>query len=309
MSKQFKGESSGSMSVTRRLTGIRTSLPKHPRAHRTSCSCSSTTPAWRPGRPSVAKSRCRAWIRSLDNGLIYSQWHTAALCSPTRGMLLTGRNHHLNGNASITEGANGFPGQHARMPDECATVAQILQDAGWGTFWVGKNHNVPETDVALGSTKKQWPLAKGFDRFYGFIGGETNQFYPDLIADNHPVEQPYVEELSPLQGPGRPGDSNDQGPEGQQPFEAVVHVVLPGRQPRPAPNPGSRRNQDYRRCTTASSTRATRPTASRYWTEMIKKDILPEGTQLTPLNPLEGRRPGRCDVANEGDSVRPWDTH
>ena len=126
-----------------------------------------------------------------NNGLIYTQWHTAALCSPTRGMLLTGRNHHLNGNASITEGANGFPGQHARMPDECATVAQILQDAGWSTFWVGKNHNVPETDVALGSTKKQWPLAKGFDRFYGFIGGETNQFYPDLIADNHPVEQPY----------------------------------------------------------------------------------------------------------------------
>ena len=124
---------------------------------------------------------------------MYTQWHTAALCSPTRGMLLTGRNHHLNGNASITEGANGFPGQHARMPDECATVAQILQDAGWSTFWVGKNHNVPETDVALGSTKKQWPLAKGFDRFYGFIGGETNQFYPDLIADNHPVEQPYVD--------------------------------------------------------------------------------------------------------------------
>ena len=123
---------------------------------------------------------------------MYTQWHTAALCSPTRGMLLTGRNHHLNGNASITEGANGFPGQHARMPDECATVAQILQDAGWSTFWVGKNHNVPETDVALGSTKKQWPLAKGFDRFYGFIGGETNQWYPDLIADNHPVEQPYL---------------------------------------------------------------------------------------------------------------------
>ena len=83
---------------------------------------------------------------------------------------------------------NGFPGQHARIPDECATVAQLLQDAGWSTFWVGKNHNVPETDVTEGSTKKQWPLAKGFDRFYGFIGGETNQWYPDLILDNHSVE-------------------------------------------------------------------------------------------------------------------------
>ena len=119
-----------------------------------------------------------------DNGLMYSQWHTAALCSPTRSMLLTGRNHHLNGMASITEGAEGFPGQHARIPDECATIGQILQDGGWSTFWLGKDHDVPEVDLAAGASKKQWPLQKGFDRFYGFIGGETNQWYPDLVEDN-----------------------------------------------------------------------------------------------------------------------------
>jgi arylsulfatase len=131
-------------------------------------------------------------LRELANkGLRYVQWHTAALCSPTRSMLLTGRNHNLNGCAAITEAANGFPGQHARIPEECATVAQILQENGWSTFWVGKNHNVPETDLGAGSTRSQWPLAKGFDRFYGFIGGETSQWYPDLIEDNHSVELPH----------------------------------------------------------------------------------------------------------------------
>src|SRR5262245_46523728 len=100
------------------------------------------------------------------NGLTYSQWHTCALCSPTRSTFLTGRNHHLNGSACITEAANGFPGQHARIPDQCATLPQILRDNGWSTFWLGKNHNVPEQDVASGASREQWPLEKGFDRFY-----------------------------------------------------------------------------------------------------------------------------------------------
>jgi len=125
------------------------------------------------------------------NGLTYTQWHTVALCSPTRSTLLTGRNHHLNGFASITEGATGFPGNTGRLPDQTATIGQILQDGGWSTFWLGKNHNVAEQDVASGATRKQWPLQRGFDRFYGFIGGETNQWYPDLIEDNKFIEPPY----------------------------------------------------------------------------------------------------------------------
>ena len=116
--------------------------------------------------------------RLADRGLMYSQWHTTALCSPTRSALLTGRNHHLTGNACITEGANGFPGQHAGIPEECATVGQILQDAGWSTFWVGKDHNVPEPDVASGGAGKQWPLNLGFDRFYGFLGGRRTSGTP-----------------------------------------------------------------------------------------------------------------------------------
>jgi arylsulfatase len=124
--------------------------------------------------------------RIADRGLIYTNWHTTALCSPTRSTLLTGRNHHLNGMSSITEAAVGFPGGNGRIPDETATIGELLQDAGYSTFWLGKNHNVPETDVASGASRDRWPLGMGFDRFYGFLGGETNQWYPDQRATTSP---------------------------------------------------------------------------------------------------------------------------
>ena len=88
--------------------------------------------------------------RLAAEGLTYTQWHTTALCSPTRSTLLTGRNHHLNGMASITETADGFPGANGRLPDQVTTIAEVLRDNGYSTFWVGKNHNVPEQDVAPG---------------------------------------------------------------------------------------------------------------------------------------------------------------
>ena len=141
-----------------------------------------------------------------DNGLIYSQWHTTALCSPTRSCLLTGRNHHVNNFASIAEGAEGFPGASGRLPDQCATIGQVLQDNGYSTFWIGKDHNVPEQDLASGGSKSQWPVQKGFDRYYGFLGGETNNWYPDLVEDNRYIEQPY----SPEQGYHLSKDLADQ---------------------------------------------------------------------------------------------------
>lgn len=132
--------------------------------------------------------------RLPDNGLTYSQWHTTALCSPTRSCFLTGRNHHQNGFAQIAEGAQGFPGHTGHVPMENATMAEVLRENGWNTFWVGKNHKVPIDEWAMGATKRNWPLARGFDRFYGFIGGETNQWYPNLVEDNHYVDQPYLPE-------------------------------------------------------------------------------------------------------------------
>ena len=128
------------------------------------------------------------------NGLTYTQWHTTALCSPTRSTIMTGRNHHLNGMASITEGSEGFPGASGRIPDNCAPFAKILRDNGWSTFWLGKNHNVPEQDVAPGGSRSEWPTQMGFDRFYGFLGGETNNWYPDLVEDNRFVEAPATPE-------------------------------------------------------------------------------------------------------------------
>ena len=129
-----------------------------------------------------------------DNGLTYSQWHTTALCSPTRSCFLTGRNHHQNGMACITEGAIGYPGANAHIPPECGTLAEVMRKAGWSTFWLGKNHNVPVDDLHAGASKESWPLHQGWDRFYGFLGGETNQWYPDLTVDNHRIDQPYQPE-------------------------------------------------------------------------------------------------------------------
>jgi arylsulfatase len=77
---------------------------------------------------------------------------------------------------------------------ENAFLAQVLRERGYNTFWVGKNHNVPSEAWAMGGSKAEWPIARGFDRFYGFLGGETNQWYPDLVEDNHYVEQPYLPE-------------------------------------------------------------------------------------------------------------------
>jgi arylsulfatase A-like enzyme len=102
------------------------------------------------------------------DGLTYTQWHTVALCSPTRSCINTGRNHNLNGMGAITEASNGFPGYSAQLPAQTVTMAQILNDNGWSTFWLGKDHNVPETDLSAGANKSQWPLQQGYDRFYGF---------------------------------------------------------------------------------------------------------------------------------------------
>ena len=128
--------------------------------------------------------------RIAERGLVYTNFHTTALCSPTRSCLLTGRNHTTNGMACITEAASGFPNANGHIPFECATVAEVLGERGWNTYAVGKWHLTAEDEMNLASRKTQWPLGRGFERFYGFLGAETNQWYPDLVYDNHPVEQP-----------------------------------------------------------------------------------------------------------------------
>lgn len=132
--------------------------------------------------------------RIAEAGLRYTNFHTTALCSPTRSCLMTGRNATSNNMACITEGTNGFPGSSGRIPFENGTIAEVLNERGWNTYAVGKWHLTPAEEENASSWKHRWPLGRGFERFYGFLGGETNQWYPDLIYDNHPVDQPYAPE-------------------------------------------------------------------------------------------------------------------
>ena len=116
--------------------------------------------------------------RIADNGLKYTNFHTTALCSPTRSCLMTGRNHTTNGMACISEASSGFPNANGHIPMECATVAEVLGERGWNTFMVGKWHLCAEDEENLASIRQQWPTGRGFERFYGFLGAETNQWYP-----------------------------------------------------------------------------------------------------------------------------------
>jgi len=237
--------------------------------------------------------------RLADNGLTYSQWHTTALCSPTRSVFLTGRNHHQNGFASISETSTGFPGYNSHIPRENASMATLLRDAGWSTFWVGKNHNVPVDAWTMGSSKKDWPLGHGYDRFYGFIGGETNQWYPDLAEDNHYIDQPY----GPEDGYHLSKDLADRALEfirdskQSEPDKPWYLWFCPGANHAPHHAPKDYIDKYRGKFDDGYE-------AYREWVlpRMIERGILPEGTELTPINPMT---PGTFDP---GDSVRPWDT-
>jgi arylsulfatase A-like enzyme len=124
------------------------------------------------------------------DGVRYTQWHTTALCSPTRSCLLTGRNHTRNSMACITEASSGFQNASGTIPPENGMLPEILGEQGWNTFMVGKWHLCPSVEMNLASTRRNWPTGRGFERWYGFLGAETSQWYPELVYDNHPVEQP-----------------------------------------------------------------------------------------------------------------------
>lgn len=237
--------------------------------------------------------------RLAAEGLTYTQWHTTALCSPTRSTLLTGRNHHLNGMASITETADGFPGANGRLPDQVTTIADVLRDNGYSTFWIGKNHNVPEQDVAPGASRTEWLLQQGFDRFYGFLGGETNNWFPDLVEDNHFIEQPY----GPEDGYHLSKDLADK----------AVQMLRDQNATNPSKpwymwfNPGANHAPHHVAAEWADKYAGQFDDGYdeyRTWVtdRMIEKGILPEGTVNTALNPIPE------DMANAADVVPAWET-
>jgi arylsulfatase A-like enzyme len=123
-------------------------------------------------------------------GLRYNQFHTTALCSPTRAALLSGRNHHMNNMGSITETATAFPGNTGQRPNDVAPLAEMLRLNGYSTSFFGKNHETAAWEVSPSGPTTRWPTRSGFDEFYGFIGGETNQWAPFLYHGLSPIELP-----------------------------------------------------------------------------------------------------------------------
>ena len=123
-------------------------------------------------------------------GLRYRDFHTTAICSPTRACLLTGRNHHSNGVGIIQEMSTGFPGYNGMVPRENGFLSEMLLAEGYATLAIGKWHLTLAGEYASGASKARWPLSRGFERFYGFLGGKTNQWVPTLVHDNHYIDPP-----------------------------------------------------------------------------------------------------------------------
>ena len=243
--------------------------------------------------------------RIAEAGLRYSNFHTTALCSPTRASLLTGRNATSNGMATIAEFSAGFPGISCRIPFENGFVPEVLTEHGYNTYCVGKWHLTPGEEEDMSSYKGRWPLGRGFERFYGFLGGETSQWYPDLVHDNHPIEPP-----------GRPEDgyhlSKDladrtiqfiQDAKASAPDKPFFLYLAPGCGHAPhhvfpewADRYKGRFDQGYE---------AIRP-------EILQRQkqlgLMGDDAELSPINPLQHETGSGGQPWPELDRVRPWDT-
>jgi hypothetical protein len=121
--------------------------------------------------------------RVAKNGLRYNNIHSTALCSPTRAALITGRNHHSAGFGVISEQSTGFPGYNSIIAKDKATIGRILKENGFATSWFGKDHNVPAFAASQVGPFENWPIGQGFDYFYGFVGGDANQWQPNLFRN------------------------------------------------------------------------------------------------------------------------------
>jgi arylsulfatase A-like enzyme len=242
--------------------------------------------------------------RIANNGLVYTNFHTTALCSPTRSCLLTGRNHTTNSMGSITEAAAGFPNSSGHIPFECGNVAEVLGEQGWNTFMVGKWHLTPEDEMNLASTKRQWPIGRGFERFYGFLGAETNQWYPDLVHDNHPVEQP----ASPEEGYHFSTDITDHA----LAFIRDAKAVAPEKPFLLYYCPGACHAPHHAPKEWADRYKGKFDMGYEAYREVVFQrqqalGLLPEHAELSPINPYIDRTSRSGKPWPELDTVRPWE--
>ena len=246
--------------------------------------------------------------RIAADGIRYTQWHTTALCSPTRSCLLTGRNHTRNSMACITEAAIGFPNASGTIPPENGMVSEILGEQGWNTYIVGKWHLCPTVEMNIASTRRNWPSGRGFERFYGFLGAETNQWYPDLVYDNHPVDQPKL----PEQGYHLTEDLTDKAIE----FIKDAKTVAPDKPFFLYYAPGAAHAPHHVFKEWADKFRGRFDVgyeALREQTLARQKEmgIVPAGTGLPPINPIgtpETRQGPDGQPFPPLDYTRPWDS-
>ena len=239
-----------------------------------------------------------------DNGLTYTNWHTTALCSPTRSSLLTGRNHTTNGMACIAEATTGFPNSNGHIPFECATIAEVLGERGWNTYMLGKWHLVAADEMNMASTKRNWPVGRGFERYYGFLGGETNQWYPDLVYDNHPVEQP----ATPEEGYHLTTDLTDKAIE----FIKDAKMIAPDKPFFMYFCPGATHAPHHAPKEWIEKYAGKFDMGYEQYRELVferqkEMGIFPQDAELTPLNPYADETSVDGKPWNPVDVVRPWD--
>lgn len=246
-----------------------------------------------------------AMSRIAERGVRLSQFHTTALCSPTRASLLTGRNSTTVGMATIEEFTDGFPNCSGRIPFDTALLSEVLAEKGWNTYCVGKWHLTPLEESNLAATKRHWPLSRGFERFYGFMGGETDQWYPDLVYDNHPVQPP----ATPEDGYHLSKDIADKTIE----FIRDAKVIAPDKPWFSYVCPGAGHAPHHVFKEWADKYAGKFDMGYELYREIVlenqkKLGIVPSDTELSPVNPyLEVKGPNGEPWPLQ-DTVRPWDS-
>ncbi|WP_326547885.1 arylsulfatase [Mycolicibacterium sp. ND9-15] len=243
--------------------------------------------------------------RIAERGVRLSQFHTTALCSPTRASLLTGRNPTSVGMATIEEFTDGFPNTSGRIPEDAALISEVLAERGYNTYCVGKWHLTPLEESNLAAAKRHWPLSRGFERFYGFMGGETDQWYPDLVYDNHPVAPP----ATPEQGYHLSKDLADKTIE----FIRDAKVIAPDKPWFTYLCPGAGHAPHHVFKEWADRYAGRFDMGYERYREIVlenqkKLGIVPPDTELSPMNPYLDVKSPSGEPWPLQDTVRPWDS-
>src|SRR6201996_3092642 len=246
-----------------------------------------------------------AMSRIAERGVRLSQFHTTALCSPTRASLLTGRNATTVGMATIEEFTDGFPNCSGRIPMDTALISEVLAEQGYNTYCVGKWHLTPLEESSMASTRRHWPTSRGFERFYGFMGGETDQWYPDLVYDNHPVPPPGT----PEDGYHLSKDIADKTIE----FIRDAKVIAPNKPWFSYLCPGAGHAPHHVFKEWADKYAGKFDMGYEQYREIVlenqkKLGIVPPATELSPVNPYLDVKGPNGEAWPPQDTVRPWDS-